>query len=174
MLQSSVTGCSFNPAHADIKTPILLEIECSEIINTDGTKHACKEQTPIGVLQLPEVTTTQRIAFAIKCALLDDKDDKFILWANKWLSGEDRSRESAYAINAYASTIAHTTAYTNNCIHANTTYTRAYVTACAVAYNADDHRVALYVARAACAVARYTKGINTFFIETIEFVVANY
>ncbi len=92
----------FNPIHASIINPVLLKIECSEIINTDGLKHACKEQTPISMEELPVVTTTQKIAFAIKCALLVYKATDFVMWANKWLSGEDRSPADAYAAAAAA------------------------------------------------------------------------
>ncbi len=91
----------FNPIHADIENPVLLKIECSEIINSDGLKHACKEQTPLEIVTLPVISINQYVAFGIKCALKVCKDSKFIFWANKWLSGEDRSANAAYAA-AYA------------------------------------------------------------------------
>jgi len=98
----------FNPIHANIANPILMEIKCSPIVNTDGLKHACKEQTPIRVIPLPTLTTTQKVAFAIKCALLVCKTPLFITWAEKWLSGEDRSYAAAhYAADAADAAAAH-------------------------------------------------------------------
>lgn len=77
----------FNPIHACISNPILLEIECSNIVANDGLKYACKEQTPITFCNLPTFTTNQRAAFAIKCALLVYKAAPFVLWATNWLNG---------------------------------------------------------------------------------------
>ena len=154
----------FNPIHADIKNPILLEIECSEIINTDGLKHACKEQTPVAVLELPEVTTIQRVAFAIKCALLACKDDQFILWANKWLSGEYSSKLAAYSNAAYSKThVAYAVAH--YAADASTRAARSTV-------HADDAYFAAFTGTIAADTP--TKDINNFFVKTIEFVIANY
>lgn len=85
----------FNPIHANISNPILFEIECSTIVASDGLKHACKAQTPIRQLELPVFTTNQRVAFAIKCALLVFEDSAFVSWANAWLDGTNRSDAAA-------------------------------------------------------------------------------
>ena len=152
----------FNPLHANIENPVLLEIECSEIVNTDGLKHACKEQTPIAILQLPEITTTQKVAFGIKCALLFCEDDGFMSWANKWLTGEDRSSESADA------------AARANAPRANAALARAAYRE-AVALAGDFYAYAAAATDAAAYAGVYSGlDINSFFIATIEFVVANY
>jgi hypothetical protein len=96
----------FNPIHANIKNPILMKIECSTILDTDGLKYCSKEQTPLEILELPKFTLEQRIAFGIKCALFVCKDPSFIKWATAWLDGTDRTKESAYAA-------AHDAAYTD-------------------------------------------------------------
>ncbi len=44
---------------------------------------------------LPRVTTEQRVKFAILCAKAVYKDEAFNLWADGWLSGDDRTLESA-------------------------------------------------------------------------------
>lgn len=91
----------FNSAHANITSPRLLEIECSDIVATDGMKHACKEQTPIREIDLPYISLIQRQAFAILCALEVEDDPAFVVWANNWLSGKDRSGATA-AVGARA------------------------------------------------------------------------
>jgi hypothetical protein len=90
----------FNHIHANIENPILMKIECSDILDTDGLKYCSKEQTPIEILELHVFTTEQRIAFGIKCALLVCKDPSFIKWANAWLDGTDRTKESAWSAAA--------------------------------------------------------------------------
>jgi len=44
---------------------------------------------------LPRVTTEQRVKFAILCAKAVYKDEAFNLWADRWLSGDDRTLQSA-------------------------------------------------------------------------------
>ena len=95
-----------NPIHADIKNPRLYEIECSPIIATDGLKFACKKQTPTQELSPIFLSATQRVAIAIKIAILDYKESNFLEWANLWLNGLDRSRGAAAYAAAYAANAA--------------------------------------------------------------------
>lgn len=44
---------------------------------------------------LPRVTIEQRVKFAILCAKAVYKEEAFNLWADRWLSGEDRTLEAA-------------------------------------------------------------------------------
>jgi len=46
---------------------------------------------------MPQVTTEQRVRFAILCVLAVYHDPEFARWAEAWLSGVDRSAESAQA-----------------------------------------------------------------------------
>jgi hypothetical protein len=60
--------------------------------------------TTVRELPLPEVSDTQRIAFGILCAKEVCKHKAWNAWADKWLSGEDRTKASACAasVAAYA------------------------------------------------------------------------
>jgi hypothetical protein len=84
-----------NPIHANFDHPKLWEAE-GEIVARDGQlKVGVKSLTTLKEMPLPEITTEQKIKFAIYCALEVYHDEKFVSWANKWLSGEDRTKESA-------------------------------------------------------------------------------
>ena len=54
--------------------------------------------TLVKELEIPEVTNAQKIAFGILCSLETCKEESFVDWAEKWLSGKDRSKESALNI----------------------------------------------------------------------------
>lgn len=94
-------------AHVSFQYPILWECNTEGEHLHEPLKSGCKTLTTIRQISLPEVTINQRIAFAILCAkklcvyetcMLTD-DVKWNEWADKWLSGEDRSYKSAKAIN---------------------------------------------------------------------------
>jgi hypothetical protein len=91
----------FNPIHANIENPRLFEIEIDEECDTDGLKGWCRAQRIIRELPPPEITTVQRVAFAIYCAY-PTASAGWRTWADKWLSGEDRSSEAAWAAEAAA------------------------------------------------------------------------
>ena len=110
----------FNVLHADIQNPRLFEIEVPEFVNDDKLKYASKSQKLIKEIDLPVISINQRIEFAIKVAKIVCKDEAWNAWADKWLSGEDRSEESA---NAAAANAANATAWNS---------------AAAAAYNAAD------------------------------------
>ena len=86
-----------NPNHANFINPKLWEAEASGEMKHESLKSGCKTLTTIKEIPLPEVSVTQKIAFAILCAKEVCKDEKWNSWADKWLSGEDRSKETAYA-----------------------------------------------------------------------------
>jgi hypothetical protein len=52
-------------------------------------------------LACPKITTEQRVEIAIRVAALFSKDAGFIEWGRKWLSGEDRSYESAQSRDSW-------------------------------------------------------------------------
>jgi hypothetical protein len=85
-----------NPIHVGISNPKLFEIEVDKIVNNDGLKFASKSQTLLKEINLPFLTTYQQVVFAIKVAKLVCNDEKWNEWADKWLSGSDRSKLSAY------------------------------------------------------------------------------
>ena len=68
-----------------------------QILKDGQMKMGCTELTPIEEIPLPSVTTIQRIAYAIYCAQCVYHDQWWNAWADKWLSGEDRTEEAAAA-----------------------------------------------------------------------------
>ena len=99
-----------NPAHGNFSTPILWEAEASGEILHEPLKSGSKTLTTIRQIPLPEISLIQRIAFAIYCTKEVYKNNQWNNWADKWLSGEDRSKESAVDA-ASAASAATTTAY---------------------------------------------------------------
>jgi hypothetical protein len=86
-----------NPIHARVKTPRLWEAE-GEVGLRDGQfKCGCKTLTTVREIPLPAVTTEMRVRFAIMCAQEVCACPSWNAWADKWLSGEDRSEAAAGA-----------------------------------------------------------------------------
>lgn len=85
-----------NPIHADIEHPILWEAEGRGKKKTDnGLKVGYTEMRIVKRMRFSKVTKTQRIAFGILCAKEVCEDTEWNEWADKWLSGEYRSKDSA-------------------------------------------------------------------------------
>lgn len=84
-----------NPIHANLSNPKLFEISVDKIVNNDGLKFASKSQTLLKKISLPFLSTVQKVEFAIKVAKTVYSDEKWNEWADKWLSGSDRSIASA-------------------------------------------------------------------------------
>ena len=107
-----------NPIHADIHNPRLFTCLVEGGQKDDrGLKGGCTKLTLIKEIPLPVVTKNQKIAFGILCAqqVYSDNGGVWDNWAEKWLSGEDRSEKSrvdaADADAAYASYAANAAAY---------------------------------------------------------------
>ena len=133
---SPLIAVLMNPFHAGFKSPRLWECETSGEHIHEPLKSGCKTLTTIKEIPLPKITREQRIAFAILCAKKVSKDEAWNLWADKWLSGEDRSKESA-KVAAYA-------------------YAYAYASAdSSAAYSAYAYAASAYAASAAAASAAY-------------------
>ena len=93
----------FNPIHANFRNPRLWEAEGEgELLRERQLKCGVTKLTTVKEMQLPEVTTEQRVRFAILCCKAVCEDEKWNAWADKWLSGEDRSESSAEAASAAA------------------------------------------------------------------------
>ena len=58
-----------NPAHANFPNPQLWEAQGIILLDDDGLKCGVKTLTTIKQIPLPQITTEQRIHFAILCAL---------------------------------------------------------------------------------------------------------
>lgn len=92
-----------NPIHADFKNPRLWEAEGKIAIRDGQIKCGCATLTTIREIPLPEITTEMWIRFAILCtkeastAAVGEAWKAWNAWADKWLSGEDRSAAAAAA-----------------------------------------------------------------------------
>ena len=93
---SPLLAVFLDPIHGDIgDTALLWEAE-GDVGKTDnGLKVGCTRLKTIRQIEKPLITTAQRIAFGILCALEISTDVDFQKWAKNWLSGKDRSRETA-------------------------------------------------------------------------------
>jgi hypothetical protein len=99
-----------NPAHAMIKNPILWEGNGEGEAKFEPLKCGFRKFTTLRQIPLPEVTDVQKVAFGILCAKEINTDSSWNQWADKWLSGEDRTKSSAYYA-AYAAASAASAAY---------------------------------------------------------------
>ena len=95
-----------NPAHAMIKNPIHWEGKGEGEAKFEPLKCGFRKFTTLRQIPLPEVTDVQKIAFGILCVKEVYKDPSWNQWADKWLSGEDRTKSSAYAASSAASSAA--------------------------------------------------------------------
>jgi hypothetical protein len=87
-----------NPIHGsfDLSTAHLWECEGEgKFLDDHGLKRGCTRVTTLRRIDLPEVTTTQCVAFGILCALEMCRNDTWVRWARAWIDGSDRSESSA-------------------------------------------------------------------------------
>jgi hypothetical protein len=84
-----------NPAHANFRNPRAWVFEPEGEVVSDGTKSGCNTGTTVAEVNLPDVTSEQRVEVAIRCVLELCPHESWVVWAEKWLSGEDRSRSAA-------------------------------------------------------------------------------
>jgi len=85
-----------NPIHADLSDPLLWEAEGEVVKAGCGLKVGCVTLTTVRPLPVPSVTTEQRVRFAVLCAKRVYTDPNWNKWADRWLSGEDRSGSAAF------------------------------------------------------------------------------
>ncbi len=92
-----------NPIHSNIIDPRLFEAEADGEIVRDGQMELKSKRMRITKeIPVPEVSTAQRVAYAIYCAKRvfsvpkwDRYVPKWYHWADAWLRGEDRSEQAA-------------------------------------------------------------------------------
>jgi hypothetical protein len=92
-----------NPAHADISNPRLFRCHVrGKRLFTYGDKYGfTMMMIPSGSeIDMPEITSNQRAAFAILCAKMVYKEARWNTWADAWLDGTDRSVSAAWAASA--------------------------------------------------------------------------
>lgn len=91
-----------NPMHANFQHPRLWEAEGEVGLRDGQLKCGCKTLTTLREIPIPAVTTEMRVRFAIMCAKDVCADLAWNAWADRWLSGEDRTQASAEAARADA------------------------------------------------------------------------
>lgn len=93
---SPLLAVLFNPIHADIKCPRLFEVQAlGNHLDDCGIKGGCTNLTLIEEIELPVISEIQTLAFAILCSIEVWKNEEYLLWANNWLNGTDRTKRSA-------------------------------------------------------------------------------
>jgi len=81
-----------NPIHNWFVPARLWEVEASGKIKLSGPlKGGSKRVRIIRELPLPAITPEQRVKIAILCALTCSDEPVFVLWAERWFEGSDRS-----------------------------------------------------------------------------------
>ena len=119
--RSPLLSVLHNPIHATIENPKLWEAKVGGKSLCDGQmKEGWTEMTLERELEIPEITLIQRIAYGILCTKEVCENEEWDQWADKWLRGEDRSKESAEAawsaVRAAAESAAWTAALSANSI----------------------------------------------------------
>ena len=85
-----------NPIHAAFQNPRLWRAEGRLPFRDDhGLKCGVFSLTTIEEVPLPVVTTEQRVRFGILCATQVYTEPSWRTWADRWLSGADRTIEEA-------------------------------------------------------------------------------
>jgi hypothetical protein len=84
-----------NPIHANFQNPRLWEAEGEVALRDGQLKCGCKTLTTVREIPLPKITTEMRVRFAIMCAKEVCAYPAWNAWADRWLSGEDRSEAAA-------------------------------------------------------------------------------
>ena len=91
-----------NPIHANFENPRLWEAEGEVGLRDGQLKCGCRTLTTIREIPLPSITTEMRVRFAILCAKEVYACLSWNAWADRWLSGEDRTQAAAAAQAAAA------------------------------------------------------------------------
>lgn len=139
-----------NPIHADFKNPRMWEADGEIAIRNGQLKCGCATLTTIREIPLPEITAEMRVRFAILCAKYVRACSAWNAWADKWLSGEDRSAEAA-AVASRAAYDASRAAYDEEAWAAEAAAAAAYRSASASALAAETAAWAAYRStRSAC------------------------
>jgi hypothetical protein len=96
-----------NQAHARLNNPRLWTVEVSgEFRDGLGLKFGTARMRLVAELPLPSVTSVQYAAFAILCSMTVPWYPEWRKWAEKWLSGEDRTVRSAVKWTGRRATVA--------------------------------------------------------------------
>jgi len=84
-----------NIVHGGFKSPRAWTFEPEWAVVSDGATSGCKAGTTLEEVGLPEVTVAQKVEATIRCALRVCRHERWRVWAEGWLSGDDRTQASA-------------------------------------------------------------------------------
>ena len=91
-----LVGLFLNPVHIDIESPRLFRAEVGgNFIDNNGLNCGYSRAKLVEELPVPQISPVQRVRFAIFCVKEVYKEKKWNEWADNWLSGKDRTEESA-------------------------------------------------------------------------------
>ena len=100
--ENPLVAVFMNPAHINFKNPILWEATGWVSKREGHLKCGCFSLTTHRKITLPVITLEQRVRAAIYCSLEVCKNKQYKQWADKWLSGENRTRNVVYITSAAA------------------------------------------------------------------------
>jgi hypothetical protein len=94
-----------NPIHACIDNPRLFEVECDgDYLDDHGLKCGHTRMRLVREIELPVLTTEQRVYAGIQCAIASGYADAgWLSWAERWISGGDRSESTAALVAVWSS-----------------------------------------------------------------------
>lgn len=96
--ESPIIAVLLNPIHANYSPARLWRCESdAELVREGQVKCGVRRLTCVEELPVPQVTTAQRVRFGILCAWEMCEDASWREWASRWLAGDDRSKEAAWA-----------------------------------------------------------------------------
>jgi hypothetical protein len=111
--------------------PRLWTAEGTISLDNTGLVIGCSNLTTLEEIPLPEISSNQRIAFAILCAREAETSPEWRRWADSWLSGEDRAYTSATGATTDASAYASSAAFVTSSRPALGAIFAAHYAACA-------------------------------------------
>ena len=89
-----------NPIHVNFAKPLGWAVSIEGLTRDDnGLKMGCRALTTLHQIDLPVVTTAQRVRFAILCgqAIIGTDLPEWSTWAEGWLNGTNRAADAAQA-----------------------------------------------------------------------------
>lgn len=100
---SPLLAILLNPIHANLDKSLLLLWEAEgDVVARDWDKVGVLTLTTLKQISAPVITTEVRVTFGILCAQEVCEDAAWNKWSADWLSGKDRSSESARTARASA------------------------------------------------------------------------
>jgi hypothetical protein len=93
---NSLLAVALNPIHANFQKPCGWKIKVGgKQLDNHGLKMGVTECRLLRPMELPVIPTSAHVRWAVQLSLLHYADQGYVEWAERWLSGEDRTREAA-------------------------------------------------------------------------------